>query len=165
MARATRTRFRYNAALAVAAIIALIGTLPMIKASAWFALLLLIPAAVAAWGWRAGTDVDPDGLRVRALLGSRYVPWTDVEELGADDRGRAIARLRTGMVLPLPAVSAADLPKVIVAAGQEPPPTETDSETEPSPETEPDRETDPVAATEPRTETEPRRAPGADRSG
>lgn len=122
MGDAERIRFRYNAAVAVAAVIAMIGTLPLIKASPWFAALALLPGIVAVWAWRAGTDVDRDGVRVQALIGSRTVPWTDVEELGADRRGRAIARLTSGMVLPLTAVGAADLPKVMAAADPPAPP-------------------------------------------
>ena len=138
MGNATRIRFRYNAALAIAAVIAVIGALPMLGASLWYAPLLLIPVSVAVWGWRAGTDVDATGLRLRALLATRSVPWTDVAELGADARGRAIARLRTGGVVSLPAVAATDLPKVVAAAGQKPATTEPATTTEPTTTTEPD---------------------------
>ena len=40
--------------------------------------LLVIPLLVAVWGWRAGTDVGADGLTVRAALGNRRMPWSEV---------------------------------------------------------------------------------------
>ncbi len=118
---ASKTKFRYHAALAVAGLIALIGAIPVASA-AWYLLpILLIPLAVAGWAWRAGTDAAPDGLVVRALLGRRRIPWSSVAELGADARGRAYATLVDGKAVPLPAVTAADLPQLVAATGHRPP--------------------------------------------
>ena len=74
-------RFRHSSALAVAGVIAAIAAVPMLAASPWFALVLLVPLAVALWAWRAGTDADADGLRVRAAFGSSRVRWRDVSAL------------------------------------------------------------------------------------
>jgi hypothetical protein len=116
---ASKTKFRYHAALAVAGLIALIGAIPVATA-AWYLLpILLVPLAVALWAWRAGTDAGPDGLVVRALLGRRRIPWSSVAELGADARGRAYAALTDGKAVPLPAVTAADLPRLVAASGHE----------------------------------------------
>jgi hypothetical protein len=110
------TRFRYHAALAVAAVVALIGAIPL-AASAWYLTpILLVPLAVAVWAWRAGTDAGPDGLVVRALLGRRRIPWSSVTELIPDERGRVHAMLADGMAVPLPAVTARDLPQLTAAA-------------------------------------------------
>lgn len=111
-------RFRYNAALAIAGVLAMIGTLPLLGASPLFAPLLLLPLAVAAWGWRAGTDVDDRGLVLRALLGSRRIPWTQVDALLPEQR-RVQARLANGRVVTLPAVTPADLPRLVAASGHE----------------------------------------------
>lgn len=116
---ASKTKFRYHAALAVAGLIALIGAIPVASA-AWYLLpILLVPLAVAGWAWQAGTDAGPDGLVVRALLGRRRIPWSSVAELGADARGRAYARLTDGKAVPLPAVTAADLPRLVTASGHQ----------------------------------------------
>jgi hypothetical protein len=112
-------RFRHSGALIVAALVAAIGAVPVASAGWYFLPALLVPLLLAVWAWRAGTDADPRGLRLRAALGQRRVPWSDVAELAADERGRATARLRDGRVLPLPAVRAADLPRLVAASGQE----------------------------------------------
>ena len=118
----TPLRFRRNGAIAVAALIAAIGALPLATAAWYLAPLALVPLAVALWAWRSGTDADADGLRVRALLGSRQVPWTAVAELAGDARGQAVALLRDGRTLPLPAVRTADLPRLVEASGHPLPP-------------------------------------------
>nr|WP_275941237.1 PH domain-containing protein [Planosporangium flavigriseum] len=64
---------------------------------------------IAVWGWRAGTDVSPAGLRIRALFGSRLVPWSHVSALVPADRKRVYAVLTTGRQVRLPAVGAAEL--------------------------------------------------------
>jgi hypothetical protein len=112
-------RFRHHSAIAVAGIVAAIAAVPLASAAWYLAPVILVPLAVAVWAWRAGTDASPGGLRVRALLGDRRVPWSAVSELAADPRGRAVARLTDGRMLPLPAVRAADLPRLLAASGQD----------------------------------------------
>lgn len=112
-------RFRHSSAITVAAIIAAIAAIPMLAASPWFALILLIPLAVGLWSWRAGTDADADGLRVRAAFGSSRVRWRDVDELAVDPRGKVFVRTTTNQVLHLTAVPAAQLPRLIAASGQD----------------------------------------------
>jgi Bacterial PH domain len=117
----SKTKFRYHAAIAVAGLITLIGALPVATA-AWYLLpILLVPLAVTVWAWLAGTDADADGLVVRALLGRRRIPWPSVAELGADARGRAYATLADGAAVPLPAVTATDLPRLVAASGHHAP--------------------------------------------
>lgn len=107
-----RIRFRPHGAIAIAALVALIGGIPLASAGWYYLPVLLVPLAVAVWAVRAGTDVSPDGLRVRALLGERRIGWSEVSELGADRRGRALARLTDGQVVPLTAVRDRDLPRL-----------------------------------------------------
>jgi hypothetical protein len=119
-------RVRKSGALLIAAVIALIGTVPLASAAGWaLSPVLLIPLVAIVWAWRAGTDVFPDRLRVRALFGSTEVLWTDVAELAPDPRGRVSALLANGNVLRLTGVTRANLPAVLAAAGQQvssPPP-------------------------------------------
>jgi len=111
-------RFRHHQAIWVAAILAFLGTLPLASAR-WFLLpLLLVPLAVGVWAYRAGTDADAGGVRIRALLGQRRIPWTEIVELASDPRGQVVVRLRDGRTTALPAVRSADLPDLISASGQ-----------------------------------------------
>jgi hypothetical protein len=113
-------KFRYNAALAVAAVIALIGAIPLLAASPYYVPVLLVPLAVLVWAWRAGTDVRTDAVTVRALLGSRRIPWSQVDALICQGR-RVQVRLTNGNVVTLTAVAPADLPAVVTASGGEAP--------------------------------------------
>lgn len=112
-------RIRRSGALLVASVIALVGTLPIAGARWALSPILLIPLAVFVWALRAGTDVYPDRLRVRALFGSTTVSWDEVAELAPDERGRVSALLVTGNVLRLSGVTTANLPAVLAAGGQE----------------------------------------------
>jgi len=112
-------RVRRSGALLVASVIALVGTLPIAGARWALSPILLIPLAVFGWALRAGTDVYPDRLRVRALFGSTTVNWDEVAELAPDERGRVSALLVHGNVLPLSGVTTANLPAVLAAAGQQ----------------------------------------------
>jgi hypothetical protein len=122
-----RVRFRYNVSICLAGILAFLGAIPVatvgfghddVPAYAYVLLLiLLVPLAVAVWGWRAGTDADADGLRIRALIRSRRIPWTDVALLGPRQR-RVYAQLTDGRTIKLSAVSPADLPRLVAASGE-----------------------------------------------
>jgi Bacterial PH domain len=111
-------RVRRSGALVIAALIALVGTVPLAGARGTLAPILVIPLLVLIWAWRAGTDVYPDALRVRALFGSTVVPWSRVTELAPDRNGRVSALLDNGNVIRLTGVTTANLPAVIAAGGQ-----------------------------------------------
>jgi hypothetical protein len=111
-------RFRRSGALVIAALIAFVGTVPLAGARWALAPILLIPLLAMIWAWRAGTDVYPDALRVRALFGSTTIPWSRVAELAPDPRGRVSALLDNGNVIRLTGVTAADLPAVVEVSEQ-----------------------------------------------
>jgi Zn-dependent protease with chaperone function len=119
VSRADVLRFRQSGATLVAALIAFVGAIPLAGSSWALTPVLLIPLGAGLWAWRAGTDVDAAGLRVRALLGSTTVAWSRVAELAADRRGRVSALLTDGNALRLPGVPASALPKLLAAGGQE----------------------------------------------
>ncbi|MFC3384941.1 PH domain-containing protein [Couchioplanes azureus] len=119
MSRKPVLRVRKPGALFFAALIAFVGTVPLLSAGWQLAPVLLVPLAVAVWAWRAGTDVDAEGLRVRALIGSHEVAWSRVAELAPDPRGRISALLFDGMAVPLTGVTTENLPAVLAAGGQE----------------------------------------------
>lgn len=112
-------RIRKSGALVVAALTALVGTVPFAGARWQLAPLILIPLTVLIWTLRAGTDVGPAGLRVRALFGSTDIPWSRVDTLAPDGRGRVSALLNDGKMIRLTGVTRDDVPKVLAAGGQE----------------------------------------------
>lgn len=112
-------RFRYSSAVTVAALISAISGISLATWAPYLLPVLVVPLAVALWSWRAGTDADTEGLTVRAALGSRRVPWSSVSGLVPDARGRVSAQLTSGMAVALPAVTTADLPRLVAASGQE----------------------------------------------
>jgi len=112
-------RVRRSGALPVAAMIAFVGAVPVAGTRWSLAPILLIPLLAGVWAWRAGTDVFPDVLRVRALFGSTVVPWARITELAPDERGRVSALLDNGNVIRLTGVTRDNLPTVIAAGGQQ----------------------------------------------
>jgi hypothetical protein len=70
-------------------------------------------------GWRAGTDANANGVRARALFGSRFLPWSRIDSLVVGERNRVYARTTADSAVRLPAVSPADLPKLVAASGEQ----------------------------------------------
>jgi hypothetical protein len=112
-------RVRKTGALLVAAVIAFVGAVPLAGARWELSPVLLIPVAVFAWAWRAGTDVYPDELRVKALFGSTPVPWSRITELAPDPKGQVSALLDNDKVIKLTGVTQGNLPRVLAAGQQE----------------------------------------------
>jgi hypothetical protein len=111
-------KFRHNVGIAIAGLVAFFGAVPVATQGWYLAPILLVPLAVMVWGWRAGTDADADGVSVRALLGSRRLPWSRITGLVPDGR-RVVATLDSGGSVRLPAVTPADLPRLVAATGQD----------------------------------------------
>lgn len=78
-------------------------------------LLLLIPLVAAVFVARSRTRVDSDGIRVRALLGERRLPWAQIRGLSVSERS-VYAVCVDGSVR-LPCVRVADLHAVAAASG------------------------------------------------
>jgi hypothetical protein len=112
-------RIRKTGALLVAAVIAFVGTVPLAGASRPLAWVLVVPAAVIVWAWRAGTDVYADELRVKALFGRTRVPWASIVEMAPDGRGQVSALLENGNAIRLTGITRDNLPRVLAAAGHE----------------------------------------------
>jgi hypothetical protein len=138
-------KFRYNAAITVAAVVAFFGAMPLATSHAYLLPVALVPILIAVWGWRAGTDVTPAGLRVRALFGSRLVPWSHVAALVPANRKRVYAILTTGSQVRLPAVGAAELATFPDAAADK-----ADASTDKAPEKAPEKTAAPDDTDEPR---------------
>lgn len=113
-------RFRYPAAVAVMAALALLASFALVAQGGIFVVTPLIPFAVMIWAWRAGTDVNDYGLRVRALLANRVITWDRVAALHPGQKGRVVAELTDGSAVPLTAVKTSDLPRLLSASGKAP---------------------------------------------
>jgi hypothetical protein len=110
-------RFRHHPGRFVAGIVVTVSTVALAAASPWLALLVLIPLVWTLGTWRAGTDVNQDGLEVRALLRRRRIPWSRVSGLGTAPDGQVVASLVDGGAVPLTAVEAGDLPGLVAVSG------------------------------------------------
>lgn len=133
MADMNRVRFRPHQSILIAAFIAFVGVLPIAFGPSlpsdtisaddgspvrWiFVPLLLIPIAVFVWVLRSGTDADASGVRVRGLLASKRIPWSEIRELAFDHRGRAVVLLRDGYAVTLSSVREDDVSRLVAASG------------------------------------------------
>ena len=113
----TAVRVRTPRTALVAVLVLAICVLPLASSAPWLAVLWLLPVAVLAWVLRAGVDADRDGLTVRALLGSRRLPWREVAGLRVGPRGRLSAVLRAGGAVRLPVLRPRHLSLVAAASG------------------------------------------------
>jgi hypothetical protein len=110
-----RVRFRHSSAITVAGVIAAIAGISVATWQPYLLVLLVIPLSVSLWSWRAGTDVDADGLTVRAAIGQRRLAWSSVA--GIEPEGtRVVAVLDSGGRVVLTAVNPTDLPTLLAAA-------------------------------------------------
>jgi hypothetical protein len=120
-------KFRHSSAIAIAGLVAFFGAVPVATFRWYLTPILLVPLAVLVWGWRAGTDADAGGVSVRALLGTRRLPWARITALVPAGQRVVVAVLDGGASVRLPAVRPADLPKLVAASGAE-----LDTEAEPA---------------------------------
>jgi hypothetical protein len=106
----TPARFRTNRATLLAVFAFAVCLTTLTAASAWFLLLLVVPAVLAVRILRTGFDVGGTGITVRSLTGSRAVPWTEVAGIRVGPRSDLWLVTTGGTEVRLPAVRARDLP-------------------------------------------------------
>jgi Bacterial PH domain len=111
-------QFRRSPALTVAAVVVAITVL-FVVTSPYLVSLLIVPLGVAVWSRVSGTDADESGLTVRAALGRRRIPWSDIAGFVVERRGQVSAQLTSGRAMTLPAVAAEDVPRLVAASGQQ----------------------------------------------
>jgi len=78
--------------------------------------LLVIPVLLSALIVRLRTVADESGVTVRTLLGSRTLPWKEIDGLRFYKGSWARARLKDGTEVRLPAVTFATLPQLTEAS-------------------------------------------------
>jgi len=108
--RMSRTALLPVAVLAVCAI-------PLAFASPWTLVVLLIPAAVAAWVLRVGVDIGDDGITVRSLAGQRRVPWSELAGIRVAGDHRLWLVTTRGTEVRVPVMRARDLPRLAELSG------------------------------------------------
>jgi hypothetical protein len=108
--RMSRTALLPVAVLAVCAI-------PLATAGPWGPLILLVPAAAAAWVLRVGVDVGEDGITARSVAGRRLVPWDELAGIRVADRGDLWLVTTGGTEVRLPVMRARDLPRLASLSG------------------------------------------------
>jgi hypothetical protein len=81
----------------------------------WQTLFLLLPALAAVFIRRTATIVDTGGIRVRALFGSRRLPWDELRGLSVT--GTTVYAVLADGSVRLPCVRVADLAEVSRASG------------------------------------------------
>lgn len=114
-------RFRLPRSSYLAVLFLAVGVSVLLQ-DPWFALLYLVPLAVAFFIARRGTDVDPDGVTVHALLRSERFAWREIRGVAVSDRGRVSLALGDGAggiaaTVALPCVGVAGLPVLAEASG------------------------------------------------
>jgi hypothetical protein len=110
-------RIRPTRAALLAVLLLAVCVIPLATASWWLLGLFAVPALALAWVQRAGVDIDPAGVTVRALLGRRRIDWSDVAGVRAGNRGDLWLVLTTGRRLRLPTARARHLPLIAAASG------------------------------------------------
>jgi len=113
----TPTRFRYGPSARAAAVILAIGTLALAGQRRALLPVLVIPLLVLVWVWRAGVDVSDEGLRVRAMLGTRLVRWSQVSAMSKVGT-HVVVHVTGGGSFRLPGVPPADVPRLFAAGKQ-----------------------------------------------
>jgi hypothetical protein len=91
--------------------------LPVATATPWVLLLLVVPAALAAWVFRVGVDVGEGGITVRSLIGTRTVPWAELTGIRVGESGDLWLVTTAGTQVRLPVLRARDLPRLSQLSG------------------------------------------------
>jgi PH (Pleckstrin Homology) domain-containing protein len=95
-----------------------LGLLTLVLAQpSWFAPLLVIPIVLSVLIVRLRTVADQRAVTARTLLGSQTVAWDDIDGLRFDKGSWAVAQLKDGSAMRLPAVTFATLPLLTQVSG------------------------------------------------
>jgi PH (Pleckstrin Homology) domain-containing protein len=91
--------------------------IPLLAATAWLLVLLVVPAALAAWVFRVGVDIGDEGMTVRSLAGARTVAWSELAGIRVGERGDLWLVTTGGTQVRLPVLRAGDLPRIAALSG------------------------------------------------
>ena len=91
--------------------------IPLSAATAWWLVLLVVPAALAAWVFRVGVDIGDHGVTVRSLAGARTVAWDELTGIRVGERADLWLVTTGGTQVRLPVLRAGDLPRIAALSG------------------------------------------------
>ncbi len=91
--------------------------IPLSAATAWWLVLLVVPAALAAWVFRVGVDIGDEGMTVRSLAAARTVAWSELAGIRVGERGDLWLVTTGGTQVRLPVLRAGDLPRIAALSG------------------------------------------------
>jgi hypothetical protein len=94
-----------------------IGMLPLSAATAWWLVLLVVPAALAAGVIRVGVDIGDHGVTARSLVGARTVAWNELAGIRVGERADLWLVTTGGTQVRLPVLRAGDLPRIAALSG------------------------------------------------
>lgn len=112
MADTQTTRIRSSRVALLPAVFLFVFVTPVAGVARWLLVVYAIPLLLVVWVIRAGIDIDAEGVTVRALLGSRRLPWSRVRGVTVSRRGQLRLLLTSGQALRLPFTRPAHLPLI-----------------------------------------------------
>jgi Bacterial PH domain len=112
-----RAVFRVSPLVVLFALALAVCATPVAWSAPFLWLVYLVPLGIIVWTLRTRTVADPDGLRVRRLVGGRRMSWDEVTALRLVGRSRVRAVLADRGEVALPAVRVRDLHVLAVASG------------------------------------------------
>src|SRR3954469_1700679 len=110
-------RLRMSRTALLPVVVLAFGVLPVATATPWLLLLLVVPAALAAWVFRVGVDVGERGVTVRSLAGARTVAWSELAGIRVGEHGELWLVTTAGTQLRMPVLRARDLPRLAELSG------------------------------------------------
>jgi hypothetical protein len=110
-------RLRMSRTALLPVVVLVFCVLPLATATPWLLLLLVVPAALAAWVFRVGVDVGDDGVTARSLVGARTVAWHQLAGIRVGERADLWLVTTAGTEVRLPVLRARDLPRLAELSG------------------------------------------------
>lgn len=99
----------------MASVISVAGASALATTEIWLLPLLIAPLAAAWWAARTGVDANDAGLRIRRMLRTQHVAWSETAGLSVAGN-RVLAELHNGQSMALPAVTPTDVPALLALA-------------------------------------------------
>jgi hypothetical protein len=106
--------YRLSRASYFAVLFVVFGVTPFVRS--WpLATLYVLPVLIVVYIVRTATFVDDSGIAVRALIGERRMPWTEIRGLSVT--GRSVYAVLGDASIRLPCVRLRDLTSIAAASG------------------------------------------------
>ena len=114
MVEQTARTFRLPRSAYVVVLFVVLGVTPLVRHPV-LAVVYLVPVLVVVFIARAATVVDETAITVRAVFGSRRLPWSEVRGLSVT--GRSVYAVTRDGAVRLPCVRMHDLSAIAAASG------------------------------------------------